>query len=64
MFKLLRQNIFQARHNLHFDNHKKLDRMRNIMQKIGDHLVDFSILNEFWKLMEEIKMRMDQAWQI
>ena len=57
MFKLLRQNNFQARHNLHFDNHKKLDRMWIMMQKIGMNLDDFSILNDFLKLRRKMKWK-------
>jgi hypothetical protein len=28
---------------------KKIDKIRITMQKIGDHLVKFSIYGEFWK---------------
>ena len=42
MYKNPRQNIFQAKHNFRIDDHKKLDRKCDTMQKSSYFLDHFS----------------------
>jgi hypothetical protein len=47
---ILEQINFPAMHNFPIHDHKKLDKTRSILQKIGIELDDFSILYDFMKL--------------
>jgi hypothetical protein len=54
---ILAQIIFSAKHNLQFYAHKKVDRIRSIVQKIGVKLMHFSIYNDFWKFGKNLKIK-------
>jgi len=60
----LGQINFSIRHNLQFNNHKKLDKIRNTMQKTGIKLVHFPILYDFWKWMKDLKIKMEPNMEI
>jgi ribosome assembly protein YihI (activator of Der GTPase) len=48
-------------HNLQIYDHKKLDRIRSILQKIGIKLDEFSILYDFMKFGKNLKLKW--TWQ-
>jgi hypothetical protein len=58
----LGQINFPAKHNLQIYTHKKVNKPRSIVQKIGVKLMHFSILYDFLKLMEKLKIKMELAW--
>jgi hypothetical protein len=60
----LGQINFLIRHNLQFNNHKKVDIMRNTMQKIGDYLMHFSFLNDFLKFGIKMKSKHEASMKM
>ena len=48
-------------HNFPIHDHKKLDKTRSILQKIGIELDDFSILYDFMKLGKKFEVKHDQG---
>ena len=60
---ILEQINFPSVHNFPIHDHKKLDILRSILQKIGIDLDDFSICYDFMKLGRNLKSNMIKAWQ-
>ena len=48
-------------HNLQIHDHKKLDILRSILQKIGIDLDDFSILYDFMKLGKNLELKHEHS---
>jgi hypothetical protein len=58
---ILAQINFSSRHNFPIYAHKKLDKIRSILQKIEIKLDEFSILYDFSKLMEKMKIKNEHS---
>jgi hypothetical protein len=58
---ILAQINFSARHNFGNYDDKKVDKTRITMQKIGVNLDEFSILYDFSKLMEKMKIKNEHS---
>ena len=58
MVKDYNTNKNPAMHNFQTYDHKKLDILRIIMQKIGSDLMHFTICYDFYKLMKKCEIKM------